>query len=145
MMSARRARSTAAQPLKGERGAALLEMPLFLGFVIIPLAFVILTIPTWLQGVHAANDAAAEAARAFVLSGGDPAAVDRTVRATELSNGLSSGSLTVSSAAPVAGIAAEVRVTVDVNLRAISFFDLGSFVYTGSHVERYPTYVRTPK
>lgn len=145
MMSARRARSTAAQPPKGERGAALLEMPLFLGFVIIPLAFVILTIPTWLQGVHAANDAAAEAARAFVLSGGDPAAVDRTVRATELSNGLPSGSLTVSSAAPVAGIAAEVRVTVDVNLRAISFFDLGSFVYTGSHVERYPTYVRTPK
>ena len=137
--------ATAVRFLKGERGAALLEMPLFLGFVIIPLAFVILTIPTWLQGVHAANDGAAEAARAFVLSGGDPGAVDRTLRATELSNGLPSGSLTVSSAAPVAGIATEVRVSVDVNLRAIAFFDLGSFVYTGSHVERYPTYVRTPR
>ncbi len=144
-MAPLRPRTTTFRPFKGERGAALLEMPLFLGFVIVPLAFVILTIPTWLQGVHAANDAAAEAARAFVLSGGDPGAVDRTVRATELSNGLPSGSLTVSSAAPVAGIAAEVRVTVDVNLRAVAFFDLGSFVYTGSHVERYPTYVRTPR
>ena len=144
-MSAWHARTTEVQTLSGERGAALLEMPLFLGFVIIPLAFVILTIPTWLQGVHAANDAAAEAARAFVLSGGDPEAVDRTVRATELSNGLPSGSLMVSSAAPIAGIAAEVRVTVDVDLRAVAFFDLGSFVYTGSHLERYPTYVRTPR
>ncbi|NNF56020.1 MAG: hypothetical protein HKN03_16460 [Acidimicrobiales bacterium] len=120
-------------------------MPLFLGFAIIPLAFMILTIPTWLQGVHAANDAAAEGARAFLLSGGDPDSINRTVRATEVSNGLPVGSLTVSSAAPVAGVGNDVRITVDVTLRAVFFFDLGSFVYTGSHVERYPTYVRTPR
>ncbi len=130
---------------QSERGAALLELPLFLGFIIIPLGFAILTVPTWLQGVHAANDAAAEASRSFVLSGGDPAVVERALRATEVSHGLPAGSLTITSSAPVAGLDAEIQVTVEIELRAIAMLDIGSFTYTGSHVEQYPTYVRTPR
>ncbi len=128
-----------------EEGSAVIELPLVLGFLIIPVAFVILTIPTWLQGVHAANDAAAESARAFVLSGGDPESVGRALDATALSHGFAPGDLSVTSAAPTAALATDVEIRVQVQLRAIALFDVGSFTYTASHVERYPTYVRTPR
>jgi hypothetical protein len=128
-----------------ERGSAIVELPMVLGFLIIPVAFVILTIPTWLQGVHAANDAAAESARAFVLSGGDPESVGRALDATALSHGFAPGDLSVASAAPTAALSTDVEVRVQVQLRAIALFDVGSFTYTASHVERYPTYVRTPR
>ncbi len=37
-----------------------------------------------------------------------------------------------------------VDVEVSIRLRAVVFFDFGSFDYTARHAERYPTYVRTP-
>jgi hypothetical protein len=128
-----------------ERGSAVIELPLVLGFLIIPVAFVILTIPTWLQGVHAANDAAAESGRAFVLSGGDPESVGRALEATAVSHGFEPGELSIVSAAPTAALASDVEIRVQVELRAIALFDVGSFTYTATHVERYPTYVRTPR
>ncbi len=128
-----------------ERGSAVIELPLVLGFLIIPVAFVILTIPTWLQGVHAANDAAAESGRAFVLSGGDPESVGRALEATSVSHGFEPGELSIVSAAPTAALASDVEIRVQVELRAIALFDVGSFTYTATHVERYPTYVRTPR
>ena len=42
-------------------------------------------------------------------------------------------------------LAGELVSRVQVQLRAIALFDVGSFTYTASHVERYPTYVRTPR
>ena len=133
------------QRRSGERGSAVVELPMVLGFLIIPVAFVILTIPTWLQGVHAANDAAAESARAFVLSGGDPGSVARALDATANSHGFEPGELSIASVAPTAALASDVEVRVQVELRAIALFDVGSFTYTATHVERYPTYVRTPR
>ncbi len=129
----------------GERGSAVIELPMVLGFLIIPIAFVVLTIPTWLQDIHAANDAAAEAGRAFVLSGGDGEAVDRAIQAAELSHGRESGSLALSSVAPTAELSSAVEVSVTVEVTAIALFDFGSFSYTATHTERYPTYVRTPR
>ncbi|NNE94959.1 MAG: hypothetical protein HKN24_02930 [Acidimicrobiales bacterium] len=128
-----------------ERGSTVVELPMVLGFLIIPVAFLILTVPTWLQGIHAANDAAAESARAFVLSGGDPAAVERARDATAISHGFDPGQLPITSASPTAALATDVEVRVQVQLRAIALFDVGSFTFTASHVERYPTYVRTPR
>lgn len=128
-----------------ERGAAVIEIPMVLGFLIIPVAFLILTIPTWLQGIHAANDAAAETARAFVLSGADPGAVDRALLASASSHGYD-GRLQLASATTTGiGPGDEVTVTVDVELRAIALFNVGSFTYSATHVERYPSYVRTPR
>lgn len=129
----------------GERGSAVIELPMVLGFLIIPVAFVILTIPTWLQGVHAANEAAAESGRAFVLSGGDAESVGRALEATAVSHGFEPGELSIVSAAPTATLASDVEIRVQVELRAIALFDVGSFTYTATHVERYPTYVRTPR
>ena len=130
---------------RSERGTAVIEIPMVLGFLIIPVAFLILTIPTWLQGIHAANDAAAESARAFVLSGADPGAVDRALSATASSHGyvdrMELGLATTTGIGP----GDEVTVTVNVELRAIALFNVGSFTYTATHVERYPSYVRTPR
>jgi hypothetical protein len=128
-----------------QRGSAIIELPMVLGFLIIPAGFVILTIPTWLQGVHAANDAAAESARAFVLSGGDPESVGRALEATAFSHGLAPGELSIISAAPTASLSGDVEVRIEIELPAIAMFDVGSFSYTATHVERYPTYVRTPR
>ncbi|MGI9610225.1 MAG: hypothetical protein ACR2NL_08005 [Acidimicrobiia bacterium] len=130
---------------RSEQGSAVIELPMVLGFLIIPVAVVILTIPTWLQGVHAANDAAAESARAFVLSGGDQESVARALDATASSHGFAPGDLSITSAAPTAALATDVEVRVQVQLRAVALFDFGSITYTATHVERYPTYVRTPR
>jgi len=128
-----------------ERGSAVIEIPMVLGFLIIPVAFLILTIPTWLQDIHAANDAASEAGRAFVLSGGDGEAVGRAILAAELSHGRDPGSLTLVSTTPTAELSGAVLVEVSVEVQAIALFDLGAFTFTSSHTERYPTYVRTPR
>lgn len=130
---------------RGERGAALLELPLLVGVVIVPFAFLVLTIPIWLQGVHAADAAAAEAGRAFVLSGGDASTLDRALRRVELGRGIDPGALTLTSAAPSPAPGADIEVRVSVELPAVALFDLGTFVYTAGHTERFPRYVRTPR
>lgn len=130
---------------RSERGAVVVEIPMVLGFLIIPVAFLILTVPTWLQGIHAANDGAAESARAFVLSGADPDAVGRALSATATSHGFD-GRLDLASASTSGvGPGDEVTIVVNVELPAIALFDVGSFTYTATHVERYPSYVRTPR
>ncbi len=134
-----------AKSRSSERGSAVIEIPMVLGFLIIPVAFLILTIPTWLQGIHAANDAAAESARAFVLSGADPGAVDRALSATASSHGYDDRIQLASATTTGIGPGDEVTITVDVELRAIALFNVGSFTYTASHVERYPSYVRAPR
>jgi hypothetical protein len=128
----------------GERGAAILELPLLIAVVIVPFAFIVLTVPTWISGVLAADTAAAEAGRAFVLSGGQDGSVETAVRAVEESHRLGGGSLTVVSTHPSAALGSVVEVEVSIRLRAVVFFDFGSFEYTARHAERYPTYVRTP-
>ncbi len=138
-------RNSVAKSRSSERGSAVIEIPMVLGFLIIPVAFIILTIPTWLQGIHAANDAAAESARAFVLSGADPGAVDRALLATASSHGYGDRIQLASATTTGIGPGDEVTITVDVELRAIALFNVGSFTYTASHVERYPSYVRTPR
>ncbi len=130
---------------RSERGTAVIEIPMVLGFLIIPVAFLILTIPTWLQGIHAANDAAAESARAFVLSGADPDSVTRALTASASSHGYEDRLQLASATTTGIGPGDEVTVTVNVQLRAIALFNVGSFTYTASHVERYPSYVRTPR
>lgn len=129
----------------GERGSALLELPLLIGLVIVPFAFIVLTVPTWIQGVHAADDAAAEAGRAFVLSGGDEESVAAAVSMVERSHRLEQGALSVSSNGLDATLGSAVDIEVSIRLRAVVFFDFGSFDYTAFHAERYPTYVRTPE
>lgn len=129
----------------GERGTALLELPMLIGIVIVPFAFLVFTIPIWIQGMNAADAAAAEAGRAFVVSGGDPGAVDRALRLVETARGLEPKSLTLASARPAAALGGDVDVRVAVRLPAVLFFDAGTFTYTARHTERYPTYVRTPR
>jgi hypothetical protein len=122
-----------------------LELPLMIGLVIVPFAFIVLTVPTWIRGAHAADDAAAEAGRAFVLSGGDQGSVDEAVSTVERSHRLEVGALSVRSARPAATLGSMVDIEVSIRLRAVVFFDFGSFQYTARHTERYPTYARTPE
>lgn len=114
---------------------------MLIGIVIVPFAFCVLTIPLWVQGMHAADAAAAEAGRAFVLSGGDPDAVARAIRLVEAGRGLAPGTLELVSARPAAARQADIDIEVAVRLPAVAFFDVGAFTYTAGHTERYPTYV----
>jgi hypothetical protein len=56
-----------------DRGAASLELALGAGLLVIPALLVVVSFGPWLEGRAFARAAAAEAARAAVLSQGDPA------------------------------------------------------------------------
>ncbi len=53
---------------RDERGAAAVEMPLAIAFLLIPVAYLVLMVAPWGQRANLARLAAAEAARAIVLA-----------------------------------------------------------------------------
>ncbi|MDH3303141.1 MAG: hypothetical protein OES24_21775, partial [Acidimicrobiia bacterium] len=54
--------------IRDERGAAAIEFPLAVAFLLIPVAYLVLMVAPWSARANMARLAAAEAARAIVLS-----------------------------------------------------------------------------
>ena len=104
--------------LKGEVGFAPLTTVLGLGFLVIPVLLLVLTLPTWEERTVDAHDAAAQAAR--VLATADTwasgiAAADRVVAEEAVNAGLAANQVSLDcsgSLAPGAAVTATVTVSV---------------------------------
>ncbi len=133
--------ATTPRTRRGERGSAVLELPLILGLIVIPFALLVLQFPLWVERQAAADDAAAEVARAVAIHGLD-ADVDAVVAAIESARRLPSGTLRVgveTDARPGDPITA--RVVVDMPTLTLPVFGVvGRSSWTTTHTERLPDY-----
>ncbi len=122
-----------------ERGSAILELPLLLGLVVIPFAFVVLTLPVWVERRAIGRDAAAEVARSIAVDGSTEG-MGPLLAELEVAAGLAPGALRVSEPPTlVAGDTIRVSVEVDVPLVSIPVFGaVGGFAWTATHAERIP-------
>ena len=130
-----------------EQGSAVLELPLVVGFVLIPFLILVLTIPTWIERQTAARDAASEASRAVILSGGDTDAADRIVAQIEVGYGLPANTMSVTYsglAVPGEEFTAAVQIRIPALVLPV-FGGTAETTWTSSHTERYPDYAATPK
>ena len=123
--------------MRHERGSAVIEVPFVLGLIVVPFALLILGMPVWIERMSAADTAAAELARAIVISGDSErsAAVLGTV---EDGYGLAPGSLRRSGATDLTpGGALRVEVAIDLPMLDLPVFGpVGATTYTATHVER---------
>lgn len=132
------------QGRRAERGGVLLEFPLVVGLVLIPLGMLALSASTWVERQTAARDAAAESARAIVLAGPDSKVTPASVLAdVEAGYGFPAG--TLRGAIPEDGLVpgASVTVEVTVEIPALSLpivGDIGAVDWTTEHTERLPDY-----
>lgn len=125
-----------------QRGAAAIEVGLVMAFVLIPVMMLLLVVPTWIERQTAGRDAASEAARAIVLSGGDVGAAQSVVATVERGYELPPGTISLSSVSTLAA-GEQFTVIVTVSQPAIALPGLGQLAgwsYEAQHVEFFGTY-----
>lgn len=130
---------------RGQGGFAGLELTLAVGFLLIPVACLVLTLPTWVERQTVARTAAREAARQLATAPSwstGVAQADQAVAEIADNNGLNrngvhagyQGSLT-------RGSTVTVRVTVDIPAVNLPLFGAtGGFAYTATHDETVDAY-----
>ncbi len=141
---------TRRHPKQGtEAGYAAVELTLAVGMLLIPVACLVLTLPTWVERQTVARTAAREAARQLATAptwGAGVTQADRTVDEITVNNGLDRadvrsgyrGSLT-------RGGTVTVQVTIDIPTVNLPLFGpTGGFSYTATHNETVDTYRSRP-
>jgi hypothetical protein len=124
-----------------ERGAAVVEVLLVVGLVLIPFGVLVVTVPVWIERQHAAQEAAAEAARAIVTATGPDVRDARLVVALVAeAHGLAADDLSVEiDDDPSPGGYVTVRVTVVIPPADLPGLGaLPAARWTAQHTERRP-------
>jgi hypothetical protein len=114
-----------------------IEVPFVLGLIVVPFAFLVLSMPAWIERMSAADTGAAELARAIAIAG----ETDRSIAVLDIVErgyGLEPGSLrrTATTGLVPGG---ELRVQVSIDLPVIDvpvLGPIGATTYTATHVER---------
>lgn len=125
---------------RDERGTAVVETPVALVLLLIPVALLVITLPTWPERQTVARAAAAEAARSAVLAHswdeGVIAGEDAVARAAE-NYGLPPGDLAVDWAGSFTrGGSITARVTVRMPALAVpGLGQIAAWTWTASHTE----------
>lgn len=142
-----------------DTGTASLELALGAGLLVIPALLVVVSFGPWLEGRAFARAAAAEAARAAVLSQGDPAAAGSALVGDMVTGrGLHPGSVSVSmcegpslppgagagSCALVRGARVTATVSLVVPLISTPWGPVGGITVTASHAEPVDAYRSIP-
>ncbi len=133
---------------RSERGTTAIETPLALALLLIPVALMVITIPTWPERQTLARAAAAQAARTAVLADSwdeATAAGEDAVARAGANYGLPAGDLTVDWDGTLArGSTVTARVTVRMPALVIPGLGrVGAWSWTASHgevVDRYRSF-----
>lgn len=138
-----------AAPGRREAGGVPVEFALGVGVLILPVALLVLSLPTWVERQSAARLAAQEAARAVVLADSLPAglAAGETAAAQVAENhGIEPGDFTVSLTGDLTrgeAITATVRARFPA-LALPGFGDAAGFSWTVTHTELVDAYRSLP-
>lgn len=132
------------QERSGEKGAAVLELPLVLGLILLPFGIFLLSVSTWVERQAAARSAASEVARALVFDG--DADVVLLVAGIEAGHGLEPGALGVEFVdEAVPGGRVTVVATVVIPRAVVPVFgSIAGTSWSVEHVERRPDYGVVP-
>lgn len=131
--------------VSGERGAAPLEFGLGVAVLVLPVAVMVLTVPTWVERQSAARVAAREAARAAVLTDSTAAAVaagQRTATEVAVNHGLEPSTFDVA----ITGTLSRddsITATVTAHFPATAFPGIGgvrAFTWSTVHTEKVDRY-----
>lgn len=130
-----------------DRGTASLELALGIGMLVIPAVLAVVSFAPWLEARAFVRSAAAEGARAAVLSADDPAgAAVRAVR--EMASGRGYENVAVSPCGGACslerGAVIEVEVSMDVPLLTTPWGDVGGVEATAVHRELVDAYRSLP-
>lgn len=135
--------------MNSERGAVAVELPAAIGLLLVPLALLVITIPTWPERQTVARSAASEAARTAVLAssweeGTD--AGDEIVALAAQNYGLDPADLTVSWEGAF-GRGESITATVTVRMPALvvpGLTTVDPWTWSASHTERVDDYRSLP-
>lgn len=141
----------------GEQGSSPIEVVLGLALLVLPLAVLVVLLPTWAEHQSAARVAAQAAARVATLepdadrAEARGAAIAAEVLANHGITGGSASAVTVAvprgggTGAPARGGVVRASVTVEVPLVPVPFLGpIGGFPWTASHAERIDDYRSLP-
>lgn len=130
---------------RNQTGSAVLETPIAVVLLLVPVALLVITLPTWPERQTVARAAASQAARTAVLAASweeAMAAGQDTVRRTAANYGLDSGDLALRWSGNLTRSGA-VTARVTVHMPALAIPDLGRFGswnWTASHTENVDRY-----
>ena len=130
---------------RDERGMAVLEWPLAVFILLVPIAAMVTLLPTWSERQTVARDAAATAARVAVLEGDAEQAMtagEQAARRAATNFGIDPEDLTVTWSGDL-GRGSAVTATVTVRMPVAVFPGLGSveaWSWSSSHTERVDDY-----
>lgn len=131
-----------------ERGSAALELALGVGFLIVPALVAVVSFGPWLEARSFVRAAAAEGARAAVLSVSDPAAAGtEAVADMAAGRGYEEYSIEMCGGGECVlerGQFVSAGVTVDIPLIATPWGDVGGVTVRGFHSEPVDTYRSLP-
>lgn len=123
---------------RNERGYVATEFLLGIGFLVLPVALMVLTFPTWSERQSAARTASQEAARVYVLTR-DAGQAEAITRSIADNHGLNEDQMTVSLAGDPARRGGDVTATVEVKVPAtvipIMGLNADAFTLTERHTE----------
>jgi hypothetical protein len=132
-----------------EQGSVAVELSLGIGLLVLPMALLVLLLPTWLERQSMARVAAQEAARSVAVAA-DPqqasAIASEVVTRIAVNHGLPADAITVRISGGL-GRGQVVTATVTVDMPATSFpglTEVGGFSYTTAHREVIDPYRSLP-
>ncbi|HVW34965.1 MAG TPA: hypothetical protein VHL53_20705 [Acidimicrobiia bacterium] len=134
---------------RNEAGTAVIETPLAIVLLLVPIALLVITLPTWPERQTVARAAASQAARSAVLADSWDDAVaagQAVVERTAANYGLAAGDFVLDwSGALTRGSAVTARVTVRMPALAIpGLGSVGAWTWTASHTENVDRYRSLP-
>lgn len=135
--------------MRRDRGAVTIELALTLALFLIPIALLVITLPTWPERQTVARAAATEAARAVVLAGSwDEGAVTATaiVRQAAVNQGIDADEISLALDGSL-DRGATVTAAVTINMPALvvpGLTSVGSWSWTARHAERVDDYRSIP-
>lgn len=137
------------QRLQGDRGSAVVEMPLAVGLLLLPISMVVMLVPQWPERQTVASAAAKDAATVYA-NASDPATgaaqAEASVALAAANYGLPTGALTVTLGGRWCR-ACTVTASVTVDIPAIDVplaGTVGSFTWTATSSARIDDYRSIP-
>jgi hypothetical protein len=135
--------------MKDERGAVAVELPAAIGLLLVPLALLVITVPSWPERQTVARSAASEAARTAVLAGSWQEGIDAGTEVVALAAqnyNLAPADLTVSWEGAFAR-GESITATVTVRMPALvvpGLTTVDPWTWSTSHTERVDDYRSLP-
>ena len=133
------------RPPRGDRGFVAIEYALALGLILVPVALLVITLPSWPERQTVARVAAEEGARTAVLTG-DLAAGEAVARQAVANQGLDPADVDITwsgSQARGGQLTAAVTVRMPV-LRLPAIVTVGAWDWTARHTEPVDLYRSAP-